>query len=261
MKIVTEHEYGTRVCVMRIQGEIDMTTVPDVQDAVEAAANRGCVNVVFDLARVSYLDSSALGLMVWADRLLDPRGGRIVLAGADRNVARVLEISGLIGTMRTLTAAQDAAEAVAGLRLPIRDEEPEWTYVAGMPATPAALKDLRSQVCDALVPLEVPEATMFDVRVAVGEALSNAIRHGSPGADSDDVEVRMAALSDRVIIEVTDSGGGFDGETVAGSDPYAASGRGVMFMRALMDDVRFTTRPDGGTTVRLVKHLAGADTR
>jgi anti-sigma regulatory factor (Ser/Thr protein kinase) len=41
-------------------------------------------------------------------------------------------------------------------------------------------------------------------------------------------------------------------------DLYAPSGRGIMFMRALMDRVEFETAGGGGTLVRLVKHHGGA---
>jgi anti-sigma regulatory factor (Ser/Thr protein kinase) len=54
---------------------------------------------------------------------------------------------------------------------------------------------------------------------------------------------------------VTDSGDGFDGSTLRSEDLYASSGRGVMFMRALMDTVEFASCTDGGTAVTLVKHV------
>jgi anti-sigma regulatory factor (Ser/Thr protein kinase) len=58
-----------------------------------------------------------------------------------------------------------------------------------------------------------------------------------------------------VVLVVLDKGEGFDGEAASDGDPYASSGRGVMFMRALMDHVVFERQPGGGTAVTLVKHL------
>jgi anti-sigma B factor antagonist len=255
MKIVTEHEHEARVCVMRVQGEIDMTTAPDVRMAIQNAVNRGCLNVVLDLERVSYADSSALGLIVWTDRLLEPKGGRLILAGASRHVSRVLELSGLIEAGHTISAAADAAEAMAGLELSPGLDAPLWERSFEFPAVPASLSLGRGEVCDALEPLSMAEAVLFDVRVAVGEALSNAIRHGSPGGDGAMVCVNVTAYPDRVAIEVCDRGSGFDGEALSDGDPYAASGRGVMFMRALMDQVHFARMAEGGTAVTLVKHL------
>jgi serine/threonine-protein kinase RsbW len=100
---------------------------------------------------------------------------------------------------------------------------------------------------------------MFDVRVAVGEALANAIRHGSPGGAADEVSVLVDAYVDRVVLTVMDRGGGFDGEPACERDLYASGGRGVMFMRALMDEVEFSCLPEGGTAVRLTKHIGSVD--
>lgn len=259
MKIMTEHHGDGSACVVRVQGEIDMVTVPEVRDALESAMNRGCSTLVLDLKRVSYLDSSALGLLAWADRQLLPHDGRLVLAGADRNVSRILEISGLVEAARSISAASDPESALAGLDLTVRPEAPNWVREIEFPALPASLARVRAEVCEILEPLAIPETVFFDIRVAVGEALANAIRHGSPRGGADPVSVSVEAYDDRVVLVITDHGTGFDGEAASDGDPYASSGRGVMFMRALMDRVDFERLPGGGTSVTLVRHLAPVD--
>ena len=258
MHITTTRQHDARVCVLRPQGDIDMGTSPELRVALETAVKSGCINVVLDLAEVDYADSSALSLIVWMDHLLAPRGGKLVLAGATRNVARVLELSGLVGIAPTVTSAADAADALVGLELTVVEEEPLWTRTMVVSAEPSSLASVRGAVCDALEPLGLSEATTFDIRVAVGEALSNAFRHGSPGGGRDTVTVEIRAHADRVVLIVADRGGGYDGQSDAGRDPYAASGRGVMFMRALMDRVEFRRLPEGGTAVTLVKHIGVA---
>lgn len=253
-----EHGSDASVCVVRLRGEIDMSTVPEIRTSVESAVLSGCANVVLDLANVSYADSSALGLIVWLDRLLEPRQGKLVLAGANRDVGRVLELSGLVGLAPTIVAAVDVSEAVSGLDMPDRSSEPLWFDTLSLSADVEALPSIRARVCELLDEVEMSEAAIFDVRVAVGEALANAIRHGSPGGVADVVRVTVAAFRDRVAISVIDSGTGFDGTPGASDDLYAASGRGVMFMRALMDRVEFAEGPGGGTSVTLVKHLDGS---
>lgn len=259
MKIVTEHHGDGRACVVHLHGEVDMVTVPEVREALESAMNRGCTNVVLDLGNVSYMDSSALGLLVWVDRELAPREGRLVLAGADRNVSRILEISGLVSAAPRISAASDPEDALSGFDLTGPPTVPLWTRELEFPAHPDSLARARAEVCDLLDPLGMPETVFFDIRVAVGEALANAIRHGSPRGARDPVSVSVSAHEDRVVLVIADHGAGFDGETASDGDPYASSGRGVMFMRALMDRVDFTPLPGGGTAVTLVRHLAGPD--
>jgi anti-anti-sigma factor len=256
MKIVTEHARDSRVCVIRLDGDVDMATSPDVRAALEGAVNRGCLNVVLDLSGVTYADSTALGTIVWMDRILEPKGGRLVLAGATRNVTRILELSGLVDIAPTVSSAGSASDAVAGLELPDPDDEPLWARTIELAADSASLAAIRNEVCAVLEPLAMTEAALFDVRVAVGEAVSNAIRHGSPGGERDRVVVEVAAYPDRAVLVVRDRGAGFDGSADDGADLYAPSGRGVMFMRALMDRVDFARSPDGGTVVTLVKHVS-----
>ena len=258
MKIQTELAQDARVCVLRVQGEIDAASAPELEAVLLGAIHRGCPNLVMDLAKVTYADSSALGLIVAINRELQPKDGRLVLAGASRNVARILELSGLVGAAPSVSSAADADDALAGLMLSEPDEPPLWQRTLALPATSESLSRMRSDVCDVLDPLEVPEAAQFDIRVAVGEALSNAIRHGSPRGEVDTVTIGVTAYSDRVVLVITDSGSGFDGRAAADGDPYAPSGRGVLFMRALMDHVDFVSQPGGGTSVTMVKHLGSA---
>ncbi len=81
---------------MRLSGDIDTAIVPELQTRLGSALAGGCDNVVLDLCDVVYADSSALGLLVWLDHRLGPRGGRLVLTGANPDVERILELSGLV---------------------------------------------------------------------------------------------------------------------------------------------------------------------
>lgn len=255
MKIDLEHRFDARVCVVRMDGDLDMGSVPRVRHRISEALSGGCVNVVLDMSRVDYADSSTFSLLVWLDRELDPRGGKLVLAGANANVGRVLELSGLIGAAPTIAAADDVTVALSGLDSMEDLSAPVWVEHMVLPATPDTLASARGQVCDVLEPVGIAESTMFDIRVAVGEALANAIRHGSPGGEDDVVSVEVSMFANRVMIRVSDSGNGFDGCSIPSEDLYASSGRGVMFMRALMDKVEFESCVDGGTVVTLVKHI------
>ncbi len=248
------HEIGPRACVVRLSGDVDMAVVPELRKSLDAALDGGCSNVVLDLSGVVYADSSALGMLVWLDHRLRPAGGRLVLAGASRDVARVLELSGLVSVAASVAMSANVAAALEGLELPIEPNDVLWERVFDMPAEVGHLSVVREQVCEAVAPLGFPDAALFDVKVALGEALANAVRHGSPENGEGTVHVRVIAYDDRVIIEIKDEGEGFDGKHVGSEDLYASSGRGIMFMRALMDRVEFERQDAGGTLVRLTKH-------
>jgi anti-anti-sigma factor len=250
-----EREAASPACVAHIRGEIDFAVVPELREALDAVIGDGCCNVVMDLVGVTYADSSALGLLVWIDKRLQPYGGKLVLAGADRNVSRVLELSGLIGVAPSVSAATSVDDALGGLDLPIDQSPPQWAERVEAPAVIESMSWVRTRIVEIIEPLGMPEPDLFDLKVAVGEALANAVRHGSPGGPSDVVSVDVEAFHDRVEVLISDAGHGFDGVATCGDDVYASSGRGVIFMRALMDRVDFLPCSGGGTTVRLVKRL------
>jgi serine/threonine-protein kinase RsbW len=108
------------------------------------------------------------------------------------------------------------------------------------------------RVLEAVAPAKLDEDRLTDLAVAVAEALSNAAVHGH-GLDSRrTVRVAVATSPGCAVVEVSDSGGGFDSGAV--SDPTDPSrhliprGRGIFLMRRLVDEVAYNA---AGNTVRL----------
>jgi serine/threonine-protein kinase RsbW len=109
---------------------------------------------------------------------------------------------------------------------------------------------------DALLELGVGADCVGDVELAVTEACTNVLKHAA--GTGDEYEVTVAVAEDDCVIRVIDSGIGFDHEAVdreAGAPSGAESGRGVFLMAALVDDLRFTSKPEVGTVVHLEKKL------
>jgi len=98
------------------------------------------------------------------------------------------------------------------------------------------------------------EASAFAVKLAVEEALNNAIKHGNRFDSSKTIDLTFRVNSAEIAVTITDQGSGFDPEVVP--DPTAEenlvkpTGRGIMLMRAYMDEVHFNDR---GNQVRMVK--------
>jgi serine/threonine-protein kinase RsbW len=147
-------------------------------------------------------------------------------------------------------------DALTGLAPKDARSEPLWTRCFEVPADARLMADARARIATMLADLALPDSTVFDIKVATGEALANAVRHGSPRGPRDDIGVEVVAYEDRVEILISDSGFGFDGQASVSSDVFAPSGRGVLFMRALMDVVEFDGSAVNGTRVRLAKRRA-----
>lgn len=74
--------------------ELDLSVVPQLRDCLTGAHRQGR-RVVLDLQDVTFADSSALAVLVAADRRLASTGGSLRLAHVPARIGRVLRICGL----------------------------------------------------------------------------------------------------------------------------------------------------------------------
>jgi serine/threonine-protein kinase RsbW len=114
---------------------------------------------------------------------------------------------------------------------------------------------VQERIVKILEDLQYSDRDVFGVRLALEEALVNAIKHGN-GMDPDkQVRVICRAGADHVYIEIEDQGEGFDPHDVP--DPTALEnlerpcGRGIMLMRAFMTRIEYNP---AGNCVILEKH-------
>ena len=115
---------------------------------------------------------------------------------------------------------------------------------------------IRSRIRDLLQSVSTEHAPRIEI--AIGEALANALR------ESMDVRVKLSLCGRRLMVCISDGGGGFDGrQRVAAFQAtdmeaefldrlYAEGGRGILIMLAWMDQVIYNRK---GNEVLLVKEL------
>ncbi|GAB2998776.1 STAS domain-containing protein [Amycolatopsis acidiphila] len=80
--------------VLEVAGEVDMVTAPQLADALEVQLGRDVRVVVVELARVSFLGSSGLAVLVNAFRSLDP-GKAMLIVAPYRAAYRAFALTGL----------------------------------------------------------------------------------------------------------------------------------------------------------------------
>lgn len=113
---------------------------------------------------------------------------------------------------------------------------------------------LEEQLLEEVVRRGYGEAEVFAIKLALEEVLVNAIKHGNKYDPSKTIQVDHEIDEHRVVITITDEGKGFCPSNVP--DPTADEnlekpcGRGLMLMRAFMDEVVYNDR---GNQVRLCK--------
>jgi serine/threonine-protein kinase RsbW len=133
----------------------------------------------------------------------------------------------------------------------------EQTTRLVLPSHIEAVGDAATAVTDFVQSCGAGEDAAFAIVMAVREAVTNAMVHGNQEDETKSVEVIFNCLGTVLEIEVSDQGEGFDPAGVPDpTDPVnilKTSGRGIFLMRSFMDEVEWSARPEGGTTVRMVK--------
>jgi len=128
---------------------------------------------------------------------------------------------------------------------------PNQTRYLGMIGNIAELivKEIESDVADR-------ETLAYHLNLVVTEAVTNAIQYGCPRDDQNSVRILLSYENKDLCVRVFDHGCGFDLESLSAPDAGELSerGRGLFFIRALMDRVEYR-RTDCGNVLEMRKKL------
>lgn len=129
----------------------------------------------------------------------------------------------------------------------------QWHEIV-IASTPKARQEAESQVMKAVTEQGFSEEASFSIKLALEEAVVNAIKHGNRFDAAKKVTIRYLCNHNTFTISVRDEGRGFDPDDVP--DPTKPEnltlpyGRGLMLMQAYMDRVEYS---DAGNEVTMVK--------
>ena len=111
---VTQESIEPDVAMLRVRGELDMTTVQEFEATVARTAQGESASILIDLSRCAFIDASVIGLLVdLRIRLASWDGRRLAVIAGDQPL-RVLRLTGLDGEMPVFTTVQDAVRALDG---------------------------------------------------------------------------------------------------------------------------------------------------
>jgi anti-sigma B factor antagonist len=90
-----EERIDGRVPVLTVTGEIDVATAPQLRESLHGVIVQGQATVVLDLLAVTFLDSTALGVLVGGLKRCRELGGELHVVVADDRIRKIFEITGL----------------------------------------------------------------------------------------------------------------------------------------------------------------------
>lgn len=238
------------VCVIRCAGTDEDALARALDDELRRCRSAGARDVVVDLEPQVPVGDDTLAVLSGASRAFHEVGGEFVVACEDHALRADLARAGLAGAVPEAPAGP-ALEGVEHVALPDR---PRWQHEFSFPATDHELPNARRRIVAFAEICGMGGTRLFELHVAAGEALANALRHGSPRGADDDITVRFFCYADEVAVEIGDHGTGMDAAPICAPEPTQVAGRGIHFMRTMSDDMLVACGP-GGTRVLLVKRL------
>ncbi len=202
-----------------------------------------------DLSAIAYLDSSVLASLVNAAHRLQREGRALLLLSASAWVTHALDLAGLTRFFRRSESPPGSVAPLPApsLRLP-------WQRAAfTLPCRIELLTLARDRVMEVVKAMPFTPDEIVEVELAVGEAISNAFRHGRRHQE-DRLRVECEALGGQLMVSIGDTGHGFDpdGVPVPDVEQLREGGMGIHFMRLAMDEVNYSF-DEYGATVHLVK--------
>jgi len=127
-----------------------------------------------------------------------------------------------------------------------------------LPSRIEAVYEAAALVAEIVSRSGIGEDVAFGIDMAVREAVTNAVLHGNKLDESLRLEISIRNSSTSLEISVHDEGQGFNPADIP--DPtkeenlLKSSGRGIFFMRNFMDEVSWSSNPQG-TTVQMIKRI------
>ena len=100
------------ILVVEVAGEIDLFTAPELKAAITEGLDDGSEKVVIDLTRTTFLDSTALGVLIGTVKRLRDNDGSMTIVNSDRNIAKTLEITGLDQILKIYPTRDEAVAAL-----------------------------------------------------------------------------------------------------------------------------------------------------
>lgn len=237
------------ILVIPVEGDLDVSCVGRFRALIDERVAGGCRRVILNMAQASYVDSLGMSLIFAESRQLRERGGLLSLVNVRDNVYRSLVICRLVDFIPVTGGGPKPP-------IPALDPSVRPLWHGTMHVDPTKLSEARRRMEELLGRTDLTADEVFDLTLAGGEALGNAIDHTC----AEGVLLSVWVYPDRVVVEVTDCGEGFEpaGEGCASEAGDAGAtlerGRGIKLMRMLADSVEIGPKTSGeGTVVRLVK--------
>lgn len=85
-----------RNLIVQINGDIDHHHAEEIREKIDKQFSRSnSKNIILDFSKVSFMDSSGIGMIIGRYKNIEKHGGKLFIAAIPKDIARLFSISGL----------------------------------------------------------------------------------------------------------------------------------------------------------------------
>ena len=110
---INDGEIDDQTHVIELGGEVDLYTAPEFKERLVQVIEDGKKQLVVDLSKATFIDSTTLGVLVGGVKRLRPSGGSLALVCTDQNISKIFEITGLDRVFPIHGSRDEALQGVA----------------------------------------------------------------------------------------------------------------------------------------------------
>ena len=109
---IQDEEIDADTHVIELGGEVDLYTAPEFKERMVQVIEQGKKQVVVDLSKATFIDSTTLGVLVGGVKRLRTNDGQLSLVCSDRNITKIFEITGLDRVFTIYPSREEAVSTI-----------------------------------------------------------------------------------------------------------------------------------------------------
>lgn len=209
------------VTVIRVAGDMDLYNSSRLKDLIVSLWNKGERRIVLNLAELSYIDSSGIGVLLYIYTSGQKRNATVWYAGVNGSVLKVITLTKLLGFLPMTETVEEAIERTREAAAKT-DEKPKQLGVLIDDASPLLqttgmyhktfhidFPQIRrlSNLIAQQAPPEVREFNMLEQQIS--ELIKNGVKHGNRNDKEKALDIWFSFSAGHAHLIVKDEGPGF----------------------------------------------------
>jgi anti-sigma B factor antagonist len=109
--IVESRDISENIHLVALEGDIDFLVYPELKKQLLKLIESGKINMIINLDKVNYIDSSGLGAITSAHLKVTSMGGNIKIVSPNADINKIFDITGLSKVVKIYPTQDNAMES------------------------------------------------------------------------------------------------------------------------------------------------------